>query len=64
MSYITIWYFSSLFAQLFDPDEQGYITYKNFVSPIQSVLPLEEKYIKLIYKDIDPKKTDKASYGK
>lgn len=49
---------------MFDPDEEGYIEYDNFVTPIQTVLQVEDKYIKLIYKDMDCEQTGKVTRGK
>lgn len=51
-------------TQLFDPDEEGYIEYDNFATPIQTVLQIDNKYIKLIYQDMDCGQTGKVTRGK
>ncbi|XP_066929083.1 lysophosphatidylcholine acyltransferase 2-like [Clytia hemisphaerica] len=46
---------------MFDPDNTGHIEYDNFSTPIQSVLPIEEKHIKLIYKNMNAEGNGKVT---
>lgn len=59
----SLYNFFSSSPKLFDPDEEGYIEYDNFATPIQAVLQIEDKYIKLIYKDMDSQQTEKVTRG-
>lgn len=48
--------------ELFDSDNEDCITYDNFITPIQTVLQVDEKYLELIYKDVDLKENGKVVF--